>query len=132
MITLEMCLDYIEHHRIPSMSADMFRTPIQLTKSQKKFLKNLCEGKLTDTPRCFGKTFIIKLYCECLDYYSNVVKYGEATADDYISLNEFMDDFKEFDVKPLDMKYIASAYKFVPEKAMREYNFESTDIVDYL
>lgn len=132
MITLEMCLDYIEHSRIPSMFADMFRTSIQLTKSQKKFLKNLCEGKLTDTPRCFGKTFIIKLYCECLNYYSDAIKYGGAVADDYISLNEFMDDFKELDMKPLDMKSIAKGYKIAPEIAMREYNFEPTDIECYL
>lgn len=122
MITLEMCLDYIDAHHCT----------IQLTKSQKKFLKNLCEGKLTDTPRCFGKTFIIKLYCECLDYYSDNLKYGLAVADDYISLNEFMDDFREYDVKPLSMKYIAEGYKIAPETAMREYNFEPSDIVDYL
>lgn len=122
MITLEMCLDYIDAHHCT----------IQLTKSQKKFLKNLCEGKLTDTPRCFGKTFIIKLYCECLDYYSDNLKYGLAVADDYISLNEFMDDFRDYDVKPLSMKHIAEGYKIAPETAMREYNFEPSDIVDYL
>ena len=132
MITLEMCLDYLENHRRPFMFADTLQPHIQLTKSQKKFLKNLCDGKLTDTPRCFGKTFIIKLYCECLDYYVDVVKYGEAVADDYISLNEFMDDFEGYKNKPLSMENIAEAYKISPEKAMREYNFEPSDIKSFL
>lgn len=50
MITLEMCLDYIQHPRMPFMFKDTYpkwlQPPIELTKSQKKFLKNLCEGKL--------------------------------------------------------------------------------------
>ena len=53
MITLDMWLDYIEK-KVFTKSGKLI---YQLTPAQKKFLGNLCEGKLTDTPRNFGKTF---------------------------------------------------------------------------
>lgn len=105
--------------------------PIILTEPQKKFLKNLCEGKLTDTPRCFGKTFVIKLYCECLDYYTDSIKWYEVKPDDYISLDEAVNGFPS-GAKLLDVQYVVDAYKTSSEKAMREYNFDEEFIKEYL
>ena len=126
MITLDMCLDYIEHpRRPPHIWGEIFKNkyPVILSEAQKKFLGNLCEGKITDTPRCFGKTFLIKLYCECLDYYTDMVKYDPGIQkDDYISLKEAIDSWKPYGVNPYSSKWILEMYEEYQEKALREYN----------
>lgn len=135
MITLEMCLDYIQHHRRePYIFAETMYDSIELTKVQKKFLKNLCEGKITDTPRVFGKTFIIKLYCECLDYYTDMVKYNPSIKkDDYISLTEAAEGFCEvFSTSYYSRQAIIDAYNTNPEIAMREYNFAEKDLEGWI
>ena len=121
MITLDMCLDYIRNKEYGT----------ELTKAQKRFLSNLCEGKLTNTPRNFGKTFVINLYAKCLDYYTDSIKWKEVDADDYISLKETIDGFN--DLIPnggyimYNKDYIVDAYKVNSELAMREYNFDEAD-----
>lgn len=122
MITLDMCLDYIQKH-CKDPHNNIF--PVELTSAQKRFIANLCEGKLTNTPRCFGKTFVINLYCKALNYYIDAIKWGEATADDYISLSEMNDGFG--DVKPLSKELIRAAYNTNSKMAMREYNFDECD-----
>ena len=120
MITLDMCLEYIAKH-----GEDHYGRPINLFPAQKRFLANLCDGKLTDTPRCFGKTFVIGLYCKALDYYTDAIKWGEVDADDYISLSEMQEGFG--DIKLLSENMIRDAYYTNPKLAMREYNFDETD-----
>lgn len=129
MITLEMCLEYLKHPKRNFMLKDTYpswlQPPIELTKAQEKFLGNLCEGKLTDTPRGFGKTFIIKLYCECLDYYMDMVKYDpNIKKDDYISLEETINSWKPYGISPYQPKRLVEIYNKCenPEKALREYN----------
>lgn len=119
MITLDMCLDYINKHH----HGQVF--PIELFPAQKRFLANLCEGKLTNTPRCFGKTFIIDLYCNALDYYTDSIKWGETEADDYISLSEMHEGVWQVNI--LSPYYVRDAYYTNPELAMREYNFDEED-----
>ena len=119
MITLDMCLDYIDKHCKPSWNSPF---PIELLPAQKRFLANLCEGKLTNTPRCFGKTFIIDLYCKALNYYTDAIKWGEAEADDYISLSEMHEGAGPIHL--LSQKCIQNAYDTNPTLAMREYNFD--------
>lgn len=123
MITLDMCLNYIQKH---CKSPYFKNVPIELSPAQKKFLGNLCEGKLTDTPRCFGKTFVIDLYGKCLNYYTDSIKWGGAKADDYISLKEANEGFGE--LKPFSHKIVMQAYVMNKEKAMREYNFKEEDL----
>jgi hypothetical protein len=124
MITLDMCLDYIENpynKRSPYMFKEI-RYPVILSEAQKKFLGNLCEGKITDTPRCFGKTFLIKLYCECLDYYTDMAKYDSSLKDDYISLEEVVNSWKPYGINPYSQKMLLEAYEINKEKALRDYN----------
>lgn len=125
MITLEMCLDYIENKLFTASGERIY----PLTPAQKKFLGNLCEGKLTDTPRNFGKTFLIELYAECLNYYVDQVKYT-IQADDYISLYEMFNGTD--DIVPLSISNVVDAYKVNPEIAMREYNFTEKDIEEWI
>ena len=120
MISLDMCLNYINKY-----CRDSCGRLIELFPAQKKFLANLCEGKLTNTPRCFGKTFVINLYCKALDYYTDAIKWGEAEADDYICLSEMLEGFGP--VKPLSQHHIQDAYNTNAELAMREYNFNEAD-----
>ncbi len=120
MITTDMCLDYIKKY-----GKDPYGRPVELFPAQKRFLANLCEGKLTNTPRCFGKTFVIDLYCKALDYYTDSIKWGETEADDYISLSEMLEGFGP--VKPLSRHCIQDAYNTNAKLAMREYNFDEAD-----
>jgi len=125
MITLDMCLDYIEHpKRDPHIWGEIFKNkyPVVLSEAQKKFLGNLCEGKITDTPRNFGKTFLIKLYCECLDYYMDMAKYDPSIQDDYITLEEIIDSWKPYGINPYSSEYLLKAYEIHKEKMLREYN----------
>ena len=89
MITLEMCLDYIKQYcRNPHNEY----APIVLSDAQIKFLGNLCDGKITNTPRGFGQTMLIRLYCRCLDYYHMMARYDEnIKIDDNISFKETVD-----------------------------------------
>lgn len=120
MITLDMCLDYINKY-----GKDDRGQPVVLFPAQKRFLANLCEGKLTNTPRCFGKTLIINLYCKALDYYTDSIKWGEAEADDYISLSEMHEGIGP--IRILSQHHIKDAYYMDADLAMREYNFDAED-----
>mgnify|MGYP003292969143 CR=1 FL=1 len=125
MITLDMCLDYIEHpKRDPHIWGEIFKNkyPVVLSEAQKKFLGNLCEGKITDTPRNFGKTFLIKLYCECLDYYMDMAKYDPSMQDDYITLEETIDSWKPYGINPYSSEHLLKTYEIHKEKMLREYN----------
>lgn len=127
MITLDMCLDYIENpynKRSPYMFEEI-KYPVTLSEAQKKFLGNLCEGKITDTPRCFGKTFLIKLYCECLDYYMDMAKYDSSLKDDYISLEEVVNTWKPYGINPYPSQMLLEAYEINKEKALRDYNMST-------
>lgn len=122
MITLDMCLDYIENPKVIPCIFKNIKYPVTLSDAQKKFLSNLCEGKITDTPRNFGKTFIIKLYCECLNYYTDIAKYDSSIPDDYITLEETIDSWKSHNINPYSSKYLLDAYAIHKEKMLREYN----------
>ena len=83
----------------------------------------MCEGKITDTPRNFGKTFLIKLYCECLNYYTDMVKYDpNIKKDDYISLEETINSWRPYNTNPYQLKGLVEAYDECGEEMLKEYN----------
>ena len=126
MITIDMVLKYIrEHKRNPHNEA----LPVCLTNPQIKFLENLCEGKITSTPRNFGKTLLIKMYCDCLDYYHDMEKYeDDIKSDETISLKETMRGYLQYGVHMYDNEHMMRAYECNPEVFKREYNATDEDI----
>ena len=126
MITIKMVLKYIkEHKRNPHNE----NAPVCLTNPQIKFLENLCAGKITSTPRLFGKTWLIKMYCDCLDYYHDMEKYDDTIeVDKVISLKETMMGYLQYGVSMYNNKYLMREYECNPEAFKREYNATDEDI----
>jgi hypothetical protein len=126
MITIDMVLKYIkEHKRNPHNEA----LPVCLTNPQIKFLENLCAGKITSTPRLFGTTWLIKMYCDCLDYYHYIERYDDSVqADETISLKETMEGWQYYGVNMYNNSRHIEAYEENPEKFCNEYNATAEDI----
>lgn len=126
MITIDMVLSYIYTHKHNPHNEDQ---PVFLTRPQVKFLENLCVGKITSTPRNFGKTWLIKMYCDALDYYHDMEKYDDnIKADDIISLKETMDGWNVYDINTYASKWVIEAHEENPEKFYREYNATVEDV----
>ncbi len=121
MVTYEGLVNYIERDRaayrgdkFAEQGKEFYR--FKLLDSQKRFLKNLIEGKVTDCPRGFGKTFLIKLYAEYLNKVHDEVKYYDEKADDYISCEESIKEYL------LNTNMIKEALICNKERAISEYN----------
>jgi hypothetical protein len=100
---------------------------IELFDCQKHFLKNLIDGKITDCPRNLGKTFVIKLYSDYLNYVVDMCKYdSNIIADDYIDGNEVVESGL------LSYKHIKESLYRNQEKAMQEYNISKDDLKKYV
>lgn len=126
MITIEMVLRYIKEHKHNPHNEN---APVCLTNPQIKFLENLCAGKITSTPRNFGKTWLIKMYCDCLNYYHDMEKYDDTIeVDDTISLKQTMDGFRYYSVNPYASKWMLQMYEDNPEKFYSENNATKEDI----
>ena len=123
MICYEDAIDYIENKRNTTWAlfdfiGVQYGSTVRLLDFQKEFLKNLIDGKITNCPRGMGKTFVIKLYAEYLNYVTDVCKYDtfDVTADAYVN----SDDTIESGLLSADcMKQALQADK---EKAIDEYN----------
>lgn len=101
---------------------------ISLSQSQKKLLKNLIEGKVTDCPRCIGKTFVVQLYADYLNYLTDMCKYDSSIAtDDYISGYDCC-----LENHLLSYKVVKNALYKNKEKAMMEYNILAGDIEKFI
>ena len=88
---------------------------------QVKLLDNIIHGKITNTPRCCGKSFIIKGYSEYLDYLHDICKHDtHFKADDYISGEEVLNCHNPL----LNINQIKSVFVKNPDKARREYNID--------
>lgn len=126
MITIEMVLKYIKEHKHNPHNKN---APVCLTNPQIKFLENLCTGKITSVPRMFGKTWLIKMYCDCLDYYHDMEKYDDSIkVDKTISLKETMEGFGYYSVNPYSHRSFLEMHKENPEKFYSEYNATEDDI----
>lgn len=134
MISYKDCLNYIENI-LPNypMSLINFKVGsipipknIELSDSQKKLLKNLIEGKVTNCPRCMGKTFVIQLYADYLNYVHDNCKYNsDIVCEDYISGVECIDT-------PLSQQMIKNGLYQNKEKAMEEYNIPEEYVGMYI
>lgn len=123
MISCENLCHYIEHERGNYYGEKFDKGKftngrnIILLDDQKRFLENLVFGKITDCPRCFGKTFLINLYAEYLNKQHDELKFDdEIIADDFITSDEILSKGL------LTKKHLANALKQNPTKAKREYN----------
>ena len=134
MVEYEKVIDFIEGRNklVPRTRflEKSFYVPVEdkiiLQEDQKLFIKNLVEGKITDVPRNFGKTFLILLYAEYLDYLHDNVKYSnEIKADDYISCHCLIQ-------RGMDKKFIVRALRTNGEAAIRDYNINLDVALDLL
>jgi hypothetical protein len=92
---------------------------VDLFDYQIKLLDNIIQGKITDTPRGCGKSFLIKGYCDYLNYVHDMCKYDSSIiTDDYISGTEVIH------TKPslLSIKIVKQAFMANPDMARREFN----------
>jgi hypothetical protein len=126
MITIDMVMNYINTYK---RNPHNEKHPVCLTNPQIKFLENLCAGKITSTPRNFGKTWLIKMYCDALDFYHDIEKYEDyIKADEVISMKETMDGWNAYSVNVYADGWLVEAYKENPEKFCSEYNATPEDI----
>ena len=126
MITIDMVLNYINTYKRNPHNENF---PVCLTNPQIKFLENLCAGKITSTPRNFGKTWLIKMYCDALDFYHDMEKYEDyIQADEVISLKETMDGWNDYGVNMYASKWTIKSYEDNPEIFCREYNATTEDV----
>lgn len=136
MISYKECLDYIENKRSFINHEKFFSCcflpengtgNIKLLDCQKHFLKNLINSKITDCPRGMGKTMVIKLYSEYLNYISDMCKYyDEITVDDTIYGDDAVRD------KILDIEYLRNSLYLNQKKAMKEYNISEKSLRTYI
>lgn len=122
MTSYENCLNYIENIiTCNEFEISSFPRKIKLSNPQKKLLKNLIDGKVTDCPRGMGTTFIIQLYASYLEYLHKTCKDSAGIVpDDYIPGKECLDT--------IDYRVIKNALYNNREKAMKEYNIPDEDV----
>lgn len=92
---------------------------IKLYDYQKKLLKNLIDGKITDCPRGCGKSTVINGYAKYLDYLHNSCKIS-IKADNFISGDEFLDEVRSM------LPVVKAVFKTSPDRARRDFNLEFT------
>ena len=64
--------------------------PVILNNVQKKLLEYISEGKIVSCPRCMGKTYVLKIYTEWLNWKMDTIGYSEA--DEIITMDECIND----------------------------------------
>lgn len=64
--------------------------PIRLTDVQKKLLEYISEGKIISCPRCMGKSYVVKIYTEWLNWKMDTI--GHSGADEIITMDECISD----------------------------------------
>lgn len=113
MITYENALDFIENY-----------LNIKLFTYQKRMLKNLIDGKITNMPRCTGTSLVINSYAKYLDHkHYNCKLTGDY--DDYITYEEIQKSTSKERGKRPPISYddgIDKCIKEDIEAAIREYN----------
>lgn len=66
------------------------KRPVKLTDVQKKLLEYISEGKIVSCPRCMGKSYIIKIYSEWLNWKMDII--GHSEADEIITMDECINE----------------------------------------
>lgn len=130
------CIEYIENKRSFINNDKFFSSGflpengtgnIKLLNCQKHFLKNIIDGKVTDCPRGMGKTMVIKLYSEYLNYISDMCKYdNEISVDDVISGDDAVKD------GVLSIHHLRNSLYRNQRKAMKEYNISEKSLRKYV
>ena len=64
--------------------------PVVLNNVQKKLLEYISEGKIISCPRCMGKSYILKIYTEWLNWKMDTISHSEA--DEIITMDECIND----------------------------------------
>lgn len=64
--------------------------PVILNNVQKKLLEYISEGKIISCPRCMGKSYVIKIYTEWLNWKMDTISHSEA--DEIIIMDECIND----------------------------------------
>lgn len=64
--------------------------PVILNNVQKKLLEYISEGKIISCPRCMGKSYIVKIYTEWLNWKMDTI--GHSEADEIITMDECIND----------------------------------------
>lgn len=62
------------------------KRPVKLTDAQKKLLEFISAGKIVSCPRNMGKTYVLKVYTEWLNWKMDRINHSEA--DEIITMNE--------------------------------------------
>ena len=77
-----------EMPRTGRMFNDLKR-PIELTNAQKKLLEYISKGKIVSCPRQMGKSYVIKIYTEWLNWKIDFISHSKA--DEIITMRECID-----------------------------------------
>ena len=64
--------------------------PVVLNNVQKKLLEYISEGKIISCPRYMGKSYVIKIYTEWLNWKMDTISHSEA--DEIITMDECIND----------------------------------------
>lgn len=64
--------------------------PVVLNNVQKKLLEYISEGKIISCPRCMGKSYILKVYTEWLNWKMDTIEHSKA--DEIITMDECIND----------------------------------------
>ena len=68
----------------------MLDRPVILNNVQKKLLEYISKGKIISCPRCMGKSYVIKIYTEWLNWKMDTISHSEA--DEIITMDECIND----------------------------------------
>lgn len=130
MVDYKDVIEYIENRAKPALSFQYGGGPVQkaitLNNSQKRFVKNLVEGKITRVSRGFGKTTLIGMYADYLnDAHDTCVinkNYDESISGVADMINS----------KIMSKEFVLDALRHDTKGMMEEFNIDYNDVIDML
>lgn len=90
--------------------------PVILNNVQKKLLEYISEGKIISCPRCMGKSYVIKIYTEWLNWKMDTISHSEA--DEIITMDACINDGM------YNKKLLKESIERNLLNAMQEYNID--------
>ena len=91
--------------------------PVILNNVQKKLLEYISEGKIVSCPRCMGKTYVLKIYTEWLNWKMDRISHSEA--DEIITMNECINHKGMY-----SKKYLKESMEKNLLRAIQEWNID--------